>query len=116
MEYSQIIYETADRIATIQFNRPEELNALSPVMYSELVDALKKADDDDDIRVIIITGTGTSFCAGLDLSKKNKEMKQHSEIAHNDVQEKTDLAGMTTLTIYNLKKPVIAAINGPAIV
>ena len=68
MAYEQIIYEVADNIATITLNRPEKLNAFTDLMMSEMIDAFDKADADDNVRAIIVTGAGRAFCAGADLS------------------------------------------------
>src|SRR5258708_13981527 len=68
MAYEQIIYEVADNIATITLNRPEKLNAFTGIMMNEMLDAFDKADADDNVRAIIVTGAGRAFCAGADLS------------------------------------------------
>ena len=68
MEYTQIQCETEDHVLTLILNRPEKQNAFTPTMCLEIVDALKHADADDDIRAIIITGAGRNFCVGLDQS------------------------------------------------
>ena len=68
MAYEQIIYEVADNIATITLNRPEKLNAFTGIMMNEMLDAFDKADADDNVRAVIVTGAGRAFCAGADLS------------------------------------------------
>src|SRR5258705_1165992 len=68
MAYEQIIYEVAENIATITLNRPEKLNAFTGIMMNEMIDAFDKADADDNVRAIIVTGAGRAFCAGADLS------------------------------------------------
>jgi len=115
MEYSQILYEVSNRILTITLNRPERLNVFSPVMCQELVDAFGRADADDDVRVVIVTGAGRAFCAGADLDPKSGIFERYSAERHGDSEAYRDLAGLLTLQIYDLKKPVIAAINGPAV-
>jgi enoyl-CoA hydratase/carnithine racemase len=107
MEYTQIQYGTEDHILTLTLNRPEKHNAFTPVMCIEIVDALRQADADDDIRAIIITGAGRNFCAGLDLSQDAQEV--------DDPYANRDHAGVITLTLYDMITPVIAAINGAAI-
>ena len=115
MEYSQILYEVSNRILTITLNRPERLNVFSPVMGQELLDAFGRADADDDVRVVIVTGAGRAFCAGADLDPKSGLLERHLAEHHADSEVYRDIAGLITLQIYDLKKPVIAAINGPAV-
>ena len=69
MEYETILYEVADRTATITFNRPDRLNAISAQMESELHDAYTRAEGDDDVWTLIVTGNGRAFCAGADVEK-----------------------------------------------
>jgi enoyl-CoA hydratase/carnithine racemase len=115
MEYSQILYEVANRILTITLNRPERLNVFSPVMGQELLNAFGRADADDDVHVVIVTGAGRAFCAGADLDPKSGLLERHLAEHHADSEVYRDIAGLITLQIYDLKKPVIAAINGPAV-
>lgn len=115
MEYSQIMYEVSDKILTITLNRPEKLNAYTPVMCEELVDAFGRADADDSVRVVIVTGAGRAFCAGADLSPETAILERRQQAPEDDLEIRRDLAGRVTLPIYDLKKPVIAAINGPAV-
>ncbi len=68
MAYETILYEAADQIATVTLNRPAKLNAWTQAMGREIVDAMRQADDDRDVRVIILTGAGRAFCAGADIS------------------------------------------------
>lgn len=118
MEYRQILYEVADRVLTITLNRPDRLNAFTTTMGKELVDAFNRADEDDNIRAIIVTGAGRAFCAGADLSPEDTE---EIAIGKGPVTEPKDVVarygspGLISLAIYNLKKPVIGAINGSAI-
>ena len=80
MEHTQIMCDVAEGILTITLNRPEKLNVFTPVMFNELVDALNKADADDNVRVIIITGAGRAFCAGSDLSPDEEVSKQEFQV------------------------------------
>lgn len=112
MDYTQIRYEVDDQVLTITLNRPQLLNALTDfVMVPELLDALDRADEDDDVRVIIVTGAGRGFCAGHDLN----EGFDYDEQASATIDDHRDPGGVLSLRIYNLKKPIIAAINGCAI-
>ena len=67
MEFEQILYEVDDHVLTITLNRPDRLNAFTPTMGRELIEALDAADADDDVRAIVVTGAGRGFCAGADL-------------------------------------------------
>src|SRR3954465_8235985 len=67
MDYEQIKYEVADSVLTITLNRPDRLNAFTPTMLAELLDAFDRADADDDVRAVEVTGAGRGFCAGADL-------------------------------------------------
>ena len=68
MNYEQIKYEAKDGILTVTLNRPDKLNAFTGKMLSELLDAMDRADRDDDVRAVVFTGAGRGFCAGADLS------------------------------------------------
>src|SRR4030043_2035228 len=115
MEYSQILYEVSNRILTITLNRPERLNVFSPVLCQELLDAFGRADTDDDVRVVIVTGAGRAFCAGADLDPKSGLFERYSAERLVDSEAYRDLTRLMTLKVFVLKKPVIAAINGPAV-
>ena len=65
--YREIKYDVKDRVLTITLNRPDRLNTMTLVMKDELIDAFERADRDDDVRVVIVTGAGRAFCAGADL-------------------------------------------------
>jgi len=109
MSYEQIKYETNNQIATITINRPEKMNAWTFQMKDEMIDAFEVADKDDDIRVVIVTGAGKAFCAGADLDPERFGSRQESDGLTNPPR---DSAGQLTTKIYDIKKPVIAAING----
>jgi enoyl-CoA hydratase/carnithine racemase len=110
MNYEQILYDVADGLLTITLNRPEKLNAFTTRMMHELIDAFGRADADDAVRAIIVTGAGRAFCAGADLSSGGGTFH-----APEAIEEHRDGGGLVTLRIYESKKPVIAAINGPAV-
>ena len=113
MAYSTILYEVEDNVLTLTLNRPDKLNAFTRDMMHELINAFDKADEDDNVRAIIITGAGRGFCAGADLSVGadtfNADVREDRE---SGLQR--DGGGLLTLRIFESKKPVIAAINGPA--
>ena len=114
MAYSTILYEVEDNVLTLTLNRPDKLNAFTRDMLHELINAFDKADEDDNVRAIIITGAGRGFCAGADLSVGadtfNADVREDRE---SGLQR--DGGGLLTLRIFESKKPVIAAINGPAV-
>ena len=116
MEYTQIIYEVADHIATITLNRPEQLNAFTGTMMREVIDAFDQVDADDDVRVVIVTGAGRGFCAGADLSGGGETFSRGgSDEVPEDVGIPRDGGGLVSLRIFECKKPVIGAINGAAV-
>ena len=117
-EFQQILYAVEDGILTITMNRPERMNAFTGVMCQEMMDAFDLADADDAVKVIIVTGAGRAFCAGADLgrggatwSEHDKHMKQQED----DSPYRGDGGGRLTRRIFDCHKPVIAAINGPAV-
>lgn len=112
--YEQIIYEVSEGVLTITLNRPEKLNAFTHIMASEMIDAFDRADSDDNIRAIIITGAGRAFCAGADLSSGGDTFDSDARDDRNSGLNR-DGGGLLTLRIYESKKPVIGAINGPAV-
>jgi enoyl-CoA hydratase/carnithine racemase len=100
---------------TITLNRPDNLNAFTEEMGDELIDLFSRADEDDNVRVIIVTGAGRAFCAGADLGKGGKTFDYQSDGWKDTLESHRDKGGMVSLRIYDMKKPVIAAINGPAV-
>lgn len=115
MAYEQILYEVKDQILTLTLNRPDRLNAFTPRMRNELIDALDRADDDDNVRAIIVTGAGRAFCAGADLGSGRETFDYQRRNGQMRVAEHRDGGGQLTLRIFETIKPVIAAINGPAV-
>ena len=114
MSFQQIQYEVADEILTITLNRPKKLNAFTGVMGNELIEAFDLADADDRVRVVIVTGAGRGFCAGADLSSGGDTFDS-AQRRQETIVEHRDGGGLVTLRIYEMKKPIIAAINGPAV-
>ncbi|MEY4175469.1 MAG: hypothetical protein RI900_2634 [Actinomycetota bacterium] len=115
MEYTQILYDVADRVATITLNRPDQLNAFTGTMMHELIDAFDRVDADDEVRVVIVTGAGRGFCAGADLSSGGETFSRGGSDVQSDVGVPRDGGGLVSLRIFECTKPVIAAINGPAV-
>ncbi|MES2071711.1 MAG: crotonase/enoyl-CoA hydratase family protein [Pseudomonadota bacterium] len=130
MTYDTIKYEISEHILTITLNRPDKLNAFTGQMIVDLIDAFDRADADDEVRAIILTGAGRAFCAGADLSsgaatfdyakRADRPDKQGTPLsASGEMDWSSELVrdggGRVTLRIYECLKPVIAAINGPAV-
>jgi len=113
MDFEQIRYEVADGVLTITLNRPERLNAFTETMLNELIAAFDASDADDDVRAVIVTGEGRGFCAGADLTGGGDTFDWRERAAAGDVPR--DGGGRVVLRIYESLKPVIAAINGPAV-
>ena len=114
MTYTTIITDIADGIMTLTLNRPERLNAFTGIMLREMIDALDSADADDAVRGIIVTGQGRAFCAGADLSPGGNTFNADAR-PDRPSGLRPDGGGVLTLRIYECKKPIIAAINGPAV-
>ena len=115
MDYTQIVYEVADHIATITLNRPDQLNAFTHTMMRELIDAFDRVDADDEVRVVIVTGAGRGFCAGADLSSGGETFSRGGSDEQTDAGVPRDGGGLVSLRIFECKKPVIGAINGAAV-
>lgn len=107
-------YEVADRVATITLDRPDKLNAFTRQMGDELIAAFGRADADDDVRAVIVTGAGRAFCAGADLSAGTGTFNYANRDAAGP-QDHRDGGGRVSLRIFESRKPVIAAVNGPAV-
>jgi enoyl-CoA hydratase/carnithine racemase len=116
VEYTQIAYEVADNIAAVTLDRPEQLNAFTGTMMYELLDAFDRVDADDEVRAVIVTGRGRGFCAGADLSGGGETFSRGGGGESAGPQGvPRDGGGLVTLRIFRCLKPVIAAINGPAV-
>jgi len=127
MKYKTLDWSVAGRILTLTLNRPEQLNALSIEMVEELVHAFGTASEDDAVGAIVVTGAGRAFCAGADLTRPGNvfglDETQHPTLddMNNRLDDPAilhgvrDTGGRVALSIFACKKPVIAAINGPAV-
>ncbi len=113
MQYEQIVTDVVDGVLTITLNRPDRLNAWTATMGEELIAAFDEADADDAVRAVIVTGAGRGFCAGADLAGGEATFDYRERDAEGPVPR--DGGGRLTLRIFDSTKPVIAAINGPAV-
>ncbi|MEY2407027.1 MAG: hypothetical protein QOG39_1943, partial [Acidimicrobiaceae bacterium] len=113
VEHEQITCEVAERVMTITLDRPDRLNAFTYRMHEELIDAFDRADADDDVRVVVVTGRGRGFCAGADLGTGGDTFDNAGAVGSSGVHR--DEGGLVTLRIFRCTKPVIAAVNGPAV-
>lgn len=125
--YETIRYDVADGILTLWLDRPEQLNAFTVEMAGELEHAFRRAGSDDDVRAIVVTGSGRAFCAGMDLSVGGNVfgLDESLDPTPADLVDRfddpeivagvRDTGGRVTLAIYDCTKPVIAAVNGPAV-
>ena len=113
MAPEHITVDVSDRILTITLNRPDRLNAWTQTMFGDLMEAFERADADDGVRAVIVTGAGRAFCAGADLERGGDTFTRRE---HEDADTiPRDSGGRLTLRIFESTKPVIAAINGPAV-
>lgn len=115
MSYEAIIYETKGSIAVITLNRPKQMNALNKTLLSEYVDALKTAEDDGNVKVVVVKGAGRGFCAGYDaLDQGGSYDPNNPKNNHPFIEDKKSLDMMwnASTTAWNLTKPVIAQVHG----
>jgi enoyl-CoA hydratase/carnithine racemase len=115
MSDEQITTEVVDGVMTITLNRPDRLNAWTHVMQRELIAAVERADADDAVRVVIVTGAGRGFCAGADLAGGGSTFEREDGDGDGSGAPLRDGGGRFTLRVFDCLKPVIAAINGPAV-
>jgi enoyl-CoA hydratase/carnithine racemase len=122
--FETIRLEHSEGIATITLDRPDRLNAFTPTMADELVAAFDRTDTDDDVRAVIVTGEGRGFCAGADLASGADTFRPSGSGSAGgptpvgdgaEGRARRDTGGLVTLRIFESLKPVIAAVNGPAV-
>ncbi len=107
MAYEDISFTLEDGVAVVRLDRPEQLNAFSGRMGVELADAYRRCDDDDAVRVVVLTGAGSAFCAGADMSAGEETFAQQDDASFS--------AAAVAVPAWEVRKPVIAAMNGHAI-
>jgi enoyl-CoA hydratase/carnithine racemase len=125
--YQQIVVEVREGILTLTLNRPEKLNAFTATMMREMIDVFTRVNADDEVRAVIVTGAGRAFCAGADLSggadtfdaQRRSDRPERNAGPADSVdwsdERVRDGGGRLTLAIFECLKPVIAAVNGPAV-
>jgi len=112
MELTETRYKIDNGVATITLHRPDRMNAFTPTIRKELIELFAEADRDDAVRVVVVTGSGSEFCAGADLSAGGSTFDRSKKTA---ISEHRDGGGQVTLAIFRCRKPVIGAINGHAV-
>jgi enoyl-CoA hydratase/carnithine racemase len=115
MNYEQIICETDGPLLILTLNRPDKLNAYTGAMGAEITDAFQRADNDDAIRAVIVTGAGRAFCAGADVSGGAKSFDTSGSHGSGVFASSGQRSGRFIEAIFNCRKPSIAAINGAAV-
>jgi enoyl-CoA hydratase/carnithine racemase len=122
MTYSQIAYEVADRVATITLDRPDRLNAFTVTMQHELCAVLDEVDADPEVRAVVVTGRGRGFCAGADLGGGGDTFDRGAAaggevaaVGGGTGGRPRDEGGLVALRFFECTKPVVGAINGPAV-
>ncbi len=114
MKFKDILYTKEDGIATITLNRPKALNALTPRMQREWLQAIEDARQDDEVRVLVVTGAGRAFCSGMDVRMRAAQQAPESTPVEMFSQRHENMHGIA-LTLATLDKPYIGSINGPAV-
>ena len=116
MQLKDTTYHVENRVALVTLNRPERLNAYTVRMREELIHLLGGADQDDQVRAVVITGAGRAFCAGMDLAAGGSTFNfEAKNPARASMAEHRDGGGQVALAAFKCRKPVIAAMNGPAV-
>ena len=118
--FETLLYAVEDGVATVTLNRPERMNAFTARMMKDLIEVFDLTDADDAVKVVIITGAGRAFCAGADLGAGGATFDRTSPQALEREEGKVgdvyrDGGGRVTLRMYESLKPIIAAVNGPAV-
>ncbi len=114
MDYKEILYEVDNRVATITLNRPETLNAFTDGMLDEWTDALERAQQDDHVWVVVVTGAGRGFCSGGNVKDFAYAADREAPPLHAQRHHMRDGVHRVPRAVARLEKPYIAAVNGPA--
>ncbi len=118
MNYETIILEKKENIATITLNRPDRLNAITPQMTQELLSAFDDVDEDDEMRILVLTGAGRGFCAGADVGGMGGGAQRETSATRGTEELRQGLirsAGSVIPKLHKMQKPTIAMVNGAAV-
>ncbi|MGV9790946.1 crotonase/enoyl-CoA hydratase family protein [Streptomyces sp. NPDC003435] len=125
MTWTTLHHRVDDGVLTVTLDRPGRLNAFTPIMAGELERTFAEVNENDDVRAVIVTGAGDAFCAGMDLGSEGNVFgldesrtptyADMSDLDSPDIRRVRDTGGRVTLAIHACRKPVIAAVNGPAV-
>lgn len=113
--FEHVRYAVDEGVATLTLHRPDRLNAVNAAMLREIVTVLDAADADDAVRALIVTGAGRAFCAGADLAAGGTTFDAVARGSAASIDDHEDGGGVVTLRLFDMSKPVIAALNGPAV-
>ncbi|MGJ9422597.1 enoyl-CoA hydratase-related protein [Aeromicrobium sp. CF3.5] len=113
-DYEFLVCTVSDHIATVELNRPEQMNAITTEMVHELIDVFTATDADPDVRVVVVTGRGRAYCAGADVSGGSNALDAQDRGWGDDVEDYRDTGGLIALAAYRSTKPIIGAVNGVA--
>ena len=107
-DFAELLVERSEHILTLTLNRPERLNAITGTMLNALSHELDIANQDHEIRVVVLTGSGRGFCSGLDLQNEASTERERGDL------QQFDLVNSPPMILHRMDKPVICALNGPA--
>jgi enoyl-CoA hydratase/carnithine racemase len=113
--FEQIVYDKSGHVATVTLNRPQKLNAYSEIMVHEILAALADARDDDEIRAVIVTGTGRGFCSGGDIGRDFQYPARYRGHRMESMLEMRENMHVLVKLLHRFDKPTIAAVNGAAV-
>jgi 2-(1,2-epoxy-1,2-dihydrophenyl)acetyl-CoA isomerase len=112
--YEHLVITKEDGVAMVRMNRPERLNSFNQKMGQELLDAPAELREDDDVRVVVLTGTGRGFCSGVDTSREGAGMREAKNLFHRTPTDELGYTSRVVLAWHEIDKPTIAAVNGIA--
>src|SRR5260370_1832204 len=113
IKYETLLTDLSDGVMTVTLNRPDKLNAFNTAMSRELIDFFGRVNAMDEVRAIVVTGSGRAFCAGADISGGSGAFQVWND---GTAPQKREASDLITLAIFNCLKPIVAAINGAAVV